>query len=71
MTRFLLLLAVAGGLAACAGSMAPRVSYPFVGDDVSDADRQADRYCRQYGKPAYLKSVRPIEGGGIADYECG
>ena len=63
-------------LSACAGeprvvnATPPGVSYRFAGDNASEANLRADRYCAQYGKRARLQGVTRGATENIAAYEC-
>jgi hypothetical protein len=76
MDRAVLLLLVAGGLAACGSAprhddaAPPGISYRFEGDNIADANQRADAYCQQYGKHARLQSVNPSGSDHIAVYAC-
>ena len=70
-------LAAAGLLAGCAdtatqvSSTAPTVSYRVVGNDLSQANADAGRYCARYNMGAQLTGVQPSGNGSIAYYSCG
>src|SRR3981189_807365 len=49
----------------------PSVSYQVYGNDVAQANAQADGYCQQYGMYANLQGVQPNGGQGAAPYVCG
>ena len=76
MGRALLLVVVAGGLAACSHAPSvvnpapPGISYRFQGDDPASANQRADQYCRQYGKQALQQSIDHSGSDNIAVYEC-
>ena len=76
MGRVLLLVVVAGGLAACSHNPSvvnpapPGISYRFQGEDVASANQRADQYCQQYGKQAKLQTVNHSGSDNIAVYEC-
>jgi hypothetical protein len=71
-----LLPAVAMGLGACAGeprvvgAAPPGISYRFQGEDMTDANQRAERYCQQYGKHARLQTVNHTGTDNVAVYEC-
>ena len=80
MRATLSLLAAAGLLAGCAdqsgppqpvAAAPPSVSYQVYGNDVAQANVQADSYCQQYGMYANLQGVQPNGGQSIATYVCG
>jgi hypothetical protein len=79
MMRYLVIsvVATAAALAGCASeprvvnSTPPGVSYRFNGDNVAEANMQANRYCAQYGKHAQLQSVTRGAADNIAVYQCG
>jgi hypothetical protein len=48
----------------------PGISYRLSGSDMSTTNRQADAYCRQYGKRAVLDKVSPTGNDSVASYEC-
>jgi hypothetical protein len=71
-----LLLAV-GSLAGCAyqqphevNATPSTVSYQVYGNDISQANAQADRYCQQYGMFSNLQSLQPNGSQGLATYSC-
>jgi hypothetical protein len=76
MGRVLLLVVVAGGLAACSHNPSvvnpapPGISYRFQGDDIASANQRADQYCQQYGKQSQLQKVDHSGSDNIAVYEC-
>jgi putative hemolysin len=76
MGRALLLVVVAGGIAACSHNPSvvspapPGISYRFQGEDVASANQRADQYCQQYGKQAKLQTVNHSGSDNIAVYEC-
>jgi hypothetical protein len=71
------LLGALGVLAACASesppvsSSAPTVSYRIAGNDVSQANADAARYCRQYGASPQLQGIQQGPSGNVAVYSCG
>ncbi len=73
------LLAALGSLAACAtqtppqavATSPPSVSYEFYGNDLAQANGQADVYCQQYGQYANLQGVQPNGSRSLATYTCG
>jgi hypothetical protein len=79
MRATLSLLAAAGLLAACTSPSEPQavaaappsVSYQVYGNDVAQANVQADSYCQQYGMYANLQGVQPNGSQSIATYVCG
>jgi hypothetical protein len=76
MGRVLLLVVLAGGLAACSHNPSivnpapPGISYRYQGDDVASANERADQYCQQYGKHSDLQTVNHSGNDNIAVYEC-
>ncbi|HJT05763.1 MAG TPA: hypothetical protein VJ747_02495 [Stellaceae bacterium] len=76
MGRVLLLVVLAGGLAACSHNPTivnpapPGISYRYQGDDVSSANERAEQYCQQYGKHSRLQTVNHSGSDNIAVYEC-
>jgi hypothetical protein len=76
MGRMLLLVVVAGGLAACSRNPSvvnpapPGISYRFQGDDIGSANERADQYCQQYGKQSRLQKVDHSGSDSVAVYEC-
>jgi hypothetical protein len=76
MRMVLPVLALAGLVAACANeprvvnSTPPGISYRFQGDNISDANARADRYCQQYGMRARLQTVNRSGVDSIAVYQC-
>jgi hypothetical protein len=71
------LLVVVGSLAGCAyqqprevNSTPPTVSYQVNGNDISQANAQADRYCQQYGMFSNLQSLQPNGSQSLASYSC-
>ena len=76
MGRVLLLVALAGGLAACSHNPSivnpapPGISYRYQGDDVASANERADQYCQQYGKHSHLQTTNHSGADNIAVYEC-
>jgi hypothetical protein len=77
MVRILiLLLAMAGGLAACAheprvvGAAPPGVSYRFQGDNIAEPNQRASQYCQQWGRLARLQNVEHSGSDKVAVYEC-
>jgi hypothetical protein len=76
MGRVLLLVALAGVVAACsaappvAGQAPPGISYRFEGDDIASANQRADQYCQQYGRHARLQTVNRSGSDKIAVYDC-
>ncbi len=70
------LLACVALLAACApescpvAQSAPSVSYRINGNDVSQANANAARYCQQYGSGAQLQGIQQSASGNIAVYTC-
>jgi hypothetical protein len=70
------LIAALGILAGCANhsqpvsSSAPSVSYRIPGNDVTQANADAARYCQQYGAGSELQSIRRSASGNIAVYSC-
>jgi hypothetical protein len=79
MRATLSLLAAVGLLAGCANPSEPQavaaappsVSYQVYGNDVAQANAQADGYCQQYGMYANLQGVQPNGAQSIATYVCG
>jgi hypothetical protein len=77
MVRILILLAIVGGLAACAreprivGAAPPGVSYRFQGDNIADPNQRASQYCQQWGRQARLQTIEHSGNDKIAVYECG
>ncbi|HEX3498816.1 MAG TPA: hypothetical protein VHT04_05785 [Stellaceae bacterium] len=80
MRATLSLLAALGLLAGCAtqppppqavAAAPPSVSYQVYGNDVAQANVQADGYCQQYGMYANLQSVQPNGPQSVATYVCG
>jgi hypothetical protein len=72
------LLIIVGSLGGCAyqqprevNSTPPTVSYQVSGNDISQANAQADRYCQQYGMFANLQSLQPNGSQSLATYSCG
>jgi hypothetical protein len=74
------LVAALGLLAGCAtqpeppqavAAAPPSVSYQVYGNDVAQANAQADGYCQQYGMYANLQGVQPNGPQSIATYVCG
>ncbi len=72
------LLLALGSLAGCAyqqtrevSATPPTVSYQVFGNDISQANAQADRYCQQYGMFSNLQTVQPNGSQGVATYSCG
>lgn len=76
MGRVLLLVVLAGGLAACSHNPTivnpapPGISYRYQGGDVSSANERAQQYCQQYGKQSQLQKVDHSGSDNIAVYEC-
>jgi putative hemolysin len=76
MGRVLLLVALAGGLAACSHNPSivdpapPGISYRYQGDDVASANERAEQYCQQYGKHSHLQTTNRSGTDNIAVYEC-
>ena len=76
MGRVLLLVMLAGGLAACSHNprivnpAPPGISYRYQGDDVASANERAGQYCQQYGKRSQLQKVEHSGSDNIAVYEC-
>jgi hypothetical protein len=75
--RFALaLLPLAGLAAACSSgprevsSTPPTVSYQVAGNDVSQANVRAARYCQQYGMAAQLEGIQSTASGNTAVYAC-
>ena len=70
------LLAAIGVLAGCASDSqpvsqsAPSVSYRIPGNDVSQANANAARYCQQYNAGPQLQSVQQSPSGNVAVYTC-
>lgn len=70
------LLAAIGVVAACADNSrpvsqsAPTVSYRIPGNDVSQANANAARYCQQYGAGPQLQSIQGSPSGNVAVYSC-
>jgi hypothetical protein len=69
------LFALGATLAACMGpsevaSTPPGVSYRVTGENITDANLRADRYCQQYGRRAVLDGVNPSGSDRIAIYSC-
>src|SRR5690242_8587490 len=48
----------------------PSVSYQVAGNNVSQANARAVRYCQQYGLAAQLQGVQPSGSGNVATYTC-
>src|SRR5438067_12598927 len=80
MRATLSLLAAVGLLAGCTNqpeapqavaAAPPSVSYQVYGNDVAQANAQADGYCQQYGMYANLQGVQPNGTQSIATYVCG
>lgn len=80
MRATLSLLAVVGLLAGCTNpseppqavaAAPPSVSYQIYGNDVAQANAQADGYCQQYGMYANLQGVQPNGAQSVATYVCG
>jgi hypothetical protein len=80
MRATLSLVAAAGLLAGCTAqseppqavaAAPPSVSYQVYGNDVAQANAQADGYCQQYGMYANLQGVQPNGAQSIATYVCG
>jgi hypothetical protein len=80
MRATLSLLAAVGLLAGCTPesrspqaitAAPPSVSYQIYGNDVAQANAQADGYCQQYGMYANLQGVQPNGAQSIATYVCG
>lgn len=69
---FLMIVALAGcqSRAAPADATPPGISYRLSGSDMSATNRQADAYCRQYGRRAALDKVSPTGNDNVASYEC-
>ncbi len=74
------LLAGLGSLAACAtqtpppqalATSPPSISYEVDGNDMSQANGQADVYCQQYGQYANLQGIQPNGSRSVATYTCG
>ena len=69
-------LVAIGVLAACANESrpvsqsAPTVSYRIVGNDVSQANVNAARYCQQYGASPQLQGIQQSPSGNVALYSC-
>ena len=77
MGRVLLLVALAGSIAACssgppqaAGQAPPGISYRIEGDNIAGANQRADQYCQQYGRHARLQTVNHSGSDNIAVYAC-
>jgi putative hemolysin len=76
MGRVLLLVVLAGGLAACSHNPSivdpapPGISYRYQGDDVASANERAEQYCQQYGKHSHLQTTNRSGTDNIAVYEC-
>ncbi len=76
MIRIVFLLAVACGAAACSsqpqitGAPPPGISYRFQGDNMTEANQRAEKYCGDYGKHAKLQKVEHGGADNIAVYEC-
>ena len=49
----------------------PSISYQIYGNDVAQANAQADGYCQQYGMYANLQGVQPNGAQSVATYVCG
>src|SRR5260221_135998 len=70
------LLGALGVLAACAhesrpvSQSAPTVSYRIAGNDVSQANANAARYCQQYGASPQLQGIQQGPSGNVAVYSC-
>src|ERR1700675_334022 len=71
------LLLALGSLACCAYQQTreviatpPTVSYHVFGNDISQANAQADRYCQQYGMFSNLQSLQPNGSQSLASYSC-
>jgi hypothetical protein len=80
MRETLTLLAALGLLNACAersfppqpvAATPPSISYQIYGNDVAQANAQADGFCQQYGMYANLQGVHPNGGQTVATYACG
>ena len=80
MRATLSLLAAVGLLAGCTNqpeapqavaAAPPSVSYQVYGNDVAQANAQADGYCQQYGMYANLQGVQPNGAQSVATYVCG
>jgi uncharacterized lipoprotein YajG len=76
MHQVLSLVVAAALIAGCAGeprvvnATPPGVSFRYSGDNATDANIRADRYCAQYGKRARLAGVQRGASENIAAYEC-
>ncbi len=78
MRATLMYFAAFGLLAGCADQTTPQtvaatppsVSYQIYGNDVAQANAQADGYCQQYGTYANLQSVQPNGAQSVATYVC-
>jgi hypothetical protein len=53
-----------------ASATPPGVSYRFTGDNMSEANLRANRYCAQYGKRAVLEDVTRGSTDNVAAYQC-
>src|SRR5438874_13301781 len=70
------MLALASFLAACSqpreiAATAPSVSYQVAGNDLTQANANAARFCQQYGTAPRLQTVQPSGSGNVATYVCG
>src|SRR5258708_28163546 len=74
------LLVGLGSLVACATqtpppqaltTSPPSISYEVYGNDMAQANGQADGYCQQYGQYANLQGVQPNGSRSVASYTCG
>ncbi len=71
------LVIAVGSLVGCASQQPrevnatpPTVSYQVSGNDISQANAQADRYCAQYGMFSNLQSLQPNGSQSLATYSC-
>ena len=70
------LLAGVALLVACApesrpvSQSAPSVSYRINGNDTSQANANAARYCQQYGGTAQLQGIQQSSSGNVAVFTC-
>jgi len=79
-----MLLAACVGLAACTGSRdvsssppptashkpPPTVSYKITGNNVSQANVKAEKYCARFGRSALFQGLQPAPSGKVAVYSC-
>lgn len=75
MRMALTLLAACVAVAACTGSREvssrpPTVSYKVTGNNVTQANVKAAKYCARYGRSALLQGIQPEPSGKVAVYSC-